>query len=168
VVHSLSSTDDASLRHLDDLLQGRPTAPLQGEAWVSGDASGPVVGGNLCLLAATCGSRFQVDTCGAILVIEEVNEPAYRVDRMLTQLRSAGLFDEIVGVAVGKMTSCDAPGDASWSVDDFLQDQLCDLDVPVLVDLPIGHGAANRAFLVREQGQIRGSSLVLGRALPQA
>jgi len=167
VVHSLSSTDDTSLRHLDDLLQGRPTAPIPGEAWVSGDASGPVVGGNLCLLAATCGTPFQVDTSGAILVLEEVGEPAYRVDRMLTQLRSAGMLDEIVGVAVGRMTACNAPVDASWSVADFLREQLCHLGVPVLANLPIGHGAANRAFAVREQGRIRGSSLILGSAPSQ-
>lgn len=161
VVHSLPTTDEASIEWLDRLLQGAPLPPLPGEVWVEGRGEGPLVGGNLCMLAATCGTPFQVDTRGAILVIEEIGEAAYRVDRLLTQLRGAGLLDALAGVAVGELLGCDAPPGAGWAVTDVLRDHLLGLGVPVLTGLPIGHGPANRAFRVRGPGRIAAGALHL-------
>src|SRR5680860_277244 len=60
-----------------------------------GVAEGRLVGGNLSLITATLGTSYAVDTRGAILFLEEIGEPAYRVDRMLTQLRLAGALDGV-------------------------------------------------------------------------
>lgn len=146
VVHSLPITDEASRAHLFDLLDGRPTPALDGATWVQGEARGWLCGGNLCLLAATCGTRWQLDARGAILVLEEIGEAPYRVDRMLRQLVEAGVFQGVVGVAVGELVGCRPPEGADWTLADVVLDHLRPLGVPVVGDLPIGHGARNRAF----------------------
>lgn len=159
VVHSLPGTDEASLDALFDVLEGRPAPDWRGTPWVEGIAEGPVIGGNLCLLAATCGTPHQVDARGALLVLEEVGEHAYRVDRMLQQLVSAGVFDGVAGVLVGEMTGCAAPEGASWSIDDVLRDHLEPLGVPVLAGVPVGHGSRNHAFVWGRRASLLGDAL---------
>jgi muramoyltetrapeptide carboxypeptidase len=159
VVHSLPVTDRASQDHLFALLAGRPTAPLEGTQVVAGKATGPLVGGNLCLLAATCGTPHQVDCEGAILVLEDIGEPAYKLDRMLQQLVSAGALKGVVGVALGQFTDCPVPEDADYTIVDVLMDHLAPLGVPVLSDLPIGHGPANRAFPVGHEATLADGTL---------
>ncbi len=101
-------------------------------------AHGTLIGGNLCLLAATIGTVDMPNLTGAILLIEDVNEQPYKVDRMLTHLRRAGAFDSLAGVAVGQFTGCSD----GWgtTVVDVLLERLGGLGVPVLGGLPIGHG----------------------------
>ncbi|MFC4105581.1 S66 peptidase family protein [Micromonospora zhanjiangensis] len=103
-----------------------------------GVAEGPLLGGNLCLVTASIGTPDMPDLTGAILLLEEVAEPPYKVDRMIMQLRRAGLLDRIAGVALGQFTRC-ADG---WPVTvvDVLSELLGGLGVPVLGGLPIGHG----------------------------
>lgn len=146
VVHSLAVTDPGSLEHLFALLAGQAVPALRGESWIEGRASGPLIGGNLSLIAALCGTPWQLHARGAILVLEEIGEPAYRVDRLLQQLVSAGVFDDVAGVAVGELVDCRAPEGATYTLRDVLLDHLAPLGVPVVGGLPIGHGAANRAF----------------------
>lgn len=100
--------------------------------------SGTLLGGNLCLLASTIGTPDMPDLSGAILLLEEVTEPPYKVDRMLTHLRRAGALSGIVAVAVGQFTDC--ADDWPTTVVEVLMDRLGDLGVPVLGGLPIGHG----------------------------
>ncbi len=162
VIHSLPSHDDASLAWLRALLTGATREPLRGDTWVGGDATGPLVGGNLCMLASTCGTSSQLDATGCIVVLEDVGEPAYRIDRMLQQLASAGVFNGVAGVALGTFTGCAAPEGQGWDIDDVLRDHLSRLGVPVLAGLPIGHGAANHAFVVRSQGVLANGTLRIG------
>lgn len=105
---------------------------------VPGTATGPLLGGNLCLLTSSIGTPDMPDLSGAILLLEEVAEPPYKVDRMLTQLRRAGALDRLAGVALGQFTGC--ADDWPVTVCDVLADRLCDLGVPVLGGLPVGHG----------------------------
>jgi muramoyltetrapeptide carboxypeptidase len=105
---------------------------------VPGRATGPLLGGNLCLIAASAGTPDLPDLTGAVLLIEDVQEPPYKVDRMLTQLRRAGALDRLAGVAVGQFTDCADNWDTT--VVDVLTERLGDLGVPVLGGLPIGHG----------------------------
>jgi muramoyltetrapeptide carboxypeptidase len=99
---------------------------------------GPLLGGNLSLLTATVGTPDMPDLRGAVLLLEDVDEPPYKVDRMLLHLRRSGALAGVAGVAVGQFTNC---SDA-WSVDvaDVLAEHLSALGVPVLGGLPIGHG----------------------------
>ncbi|MEE6262180.1 S66 peptidase family protein [Plantactinospora sonchi] len=105
---------------------------------VPGTATGPLLGGNLCLLASSLGTPDMPDLTGAVLLIEDVAEPPYKVDRMLTHLRRAGVLARLAGVAVGQFTDCAD----SWavSVADVIAERLGDLGVPVLGGLPVGHG----------------------------
>lgn len=105
---------------------------------VPGRASGRLLGGNLCLVVASIGTVDLPDLTGAVLLLEEEQEPPYKIDRMLTQLRRAGVLAGLAAVAVGQFTDC-ADG---WPVDvaEVLTDRLGDLGVPVLGGLPIGHG----------------------------
>ncbi|SCG48468.1 S66 peptidase family protein [Micromonospora coxensis] len=105
---------------------------------VPGRAEGPLLGGNLCLITASIGTPDMPDLTGAVLLVEEVQEPPYKVDRMLTHLRRAGALDGIAGVAVGQFTECADGWDTT--VADVLTERLGDLGVPVLGGLPIGHG----------------------------
>ncbi|MEV0807194.1 LD-carboxypeptidase [Micromonospora sp. NPDC050200] len=105
---------------------------------VSGRAVGPLLGGNLCLIAASIGTPDLPDLTGAVLLVEEVQEPPYKVDRMLTHLRRAGVLDGVAGVAVGQFTDCADGWDTT--IVDVLTERLGDLGVPVLGGLPVGHG----------------------------
>ncbi|MER7167466.1 LD-carboxypeptidase [Micromonospora sp. NPDC000207] len=109
-----------------------------GPVRVPGRATGPLLGGNLCLLTATVGTPDLPDLTGAVLLIEDVQEPPYKVDRMVTQLRRCGALAEVAGVAVGQFTRCADGWDTT--VADVLAERLGDLGVPVLGGLPVGHG----------------------------
>jgi muramoyltetrapeptide carboxypeptidase len=102
---------------------------------VAGRAEGVLLGGNLTILAASAGTPHAPGPAGAVLLIEDVNEAPYRVDRALVQLGRAGLLTGLAGVAVGQFTGCGGP-----AVVDTLRDRLGRLGIPVLGGLPIGHG----------------------------
>ncbi|MBW6437443.1 LD-carboxypeptidase [Actinoplanes hulinensis] len=106
----------------------------------AGRAEGVLLGGNLTLLASTAGTRHRPDLSGAILLIEEVSEEPYRVDRSITQLKRAGWFDGLAGVAVGQFTDCEPRKYPEFTVEQVLAGHLLDLGIPVLGGLPIGHG----------------------------
>jgi muramoyltetrapeptide carboxypeptidase len=119
---------------------GAQTTPASrlGATGLPGIATGYLLGGNLSLLAATVGTRDFPDLAGAILLIEDVDEAPYRVDRMLTQLRRAGALAGLAGVAVGQFVRCTD----QWPTDvaEVIGERLGDLGMPVLGGLPIGHG----------------------------
>jgi muramoyltetrapeptide carboxypeptidase len=106
----------------------------------AGQARGRLVGGNLSLLAALTGTPYAPDLDGVILVLEDVNEDVYRIDRMLTQLRLSGLLRRCVGIAFGAFT--DMPGEPGENIRalDALFDEIAkELRVPAFAGAPIGH-----------------------------
>lgn len=155
VVHSLPVTEPGSVEHLMSLLSGEPPEPMHGEAWAPGTASGPLIGGNLSLLAALCGTRWQLSARGAILLVEEIGEAPYRVDRLLQQIADAGVLDGVAGVAFGEFEGCKPPEGASYTLEDVLREKVASLGVPVIGNLPVGHGARNRAFVWGSPASIR-------------
>jgi muramoyltetrapeptide carboxypeptidase len=109
-----------------------------------GVAHGRLAGGNLALMAALTGTPYLPDLTDAILVLEDVNEALYRVDRMLTQLRLAGALRGVAGIAFGHCTNCDADESSddtreSRTLDVVLREHADVLGVPCLVDIPLGH-----------------------------
>jgi muramoyltetrapeptide carboxypeptidase len=104
----------------------------------SGKASGILMGGNLALLAAACGTDNCLQARGCIVFIEDVSEPAYRVDRMFRQLIDSGAFVGVAGFAFGRFTEVPA-ADNDRAVNDVLREFADELDVPAVVDFPIGH-----------------------------
>jgi muramoyltetrapeptide carboxypeptidase len=109
-------------------------------AIVGGVATAPLVGGNLSLLAATIGTAVQLSPDGAILFFEEVGEPLYRIDRLLTQLRLSGTLDRVAGIFVGALSECpDAGANGLPTIPELLADRLGDLGIPVAYGFPFGH-----------------------------
>ena len=104
-----------------------------------GRATGPIVGGNLTLLAASMGTPWEIETAGRILLLEDVREELYRVDRMLTQLALGGKFDELAGVAFGTCNDCPRGSGPTFSLEEILGHHFAGLGVPVVSGLAFGH-----------------------------
>jgi muramoyltetrapeptide carboxypeptidase len=113
-----------------------------------GTASGRLSGGNLSILCSLIGTPYQPPFRGRILFLEDVDEPPYRVDRMLTHLLNAGVLQTVAGVAVGVCENCTDPKaktahEYRQSLDDVLKERLTQLKVPVVAGLPFGHTRFN-------------------------
>jgi muramoyltetrapeptide carboxypeptidase len=103
----------------------------------AGVAEGPLLGGNLSLVAALMGTPWAWNPQGAILFLEDVSEEPYRVDRYVTQLRLGGVLDAVAGVLLGSFTDEDYPLA-------LLKETFEGLGKPVLGGWPTGHGTPNR------------------------
>ncbi|TVT83784.1 LD-carboxypeptidase [Pseudomonas sp. H3(2019)] len=99
-----------------------------------GIARGRLLGGNLSMIAATLGTPFEIDADGIILFIEDVNEPLYRIDRLLTHLRLAGKLNKLRGVLVGDVAGVDSDALAQ-----LLKQTFEPLRIPVLAGWRSGH-----------------------------
>jgi muramoyltetrapeptide carboxypeptidase len=106
----------------------------------SGVARGRLVGGNLSVLTAMVGSRYLPDWRGAILFLEDDGEKIYRIDRMFTQLKLAGILDQVSGLVFGKCTHCE-PGEGygSLTLEEVLNDHVHPLSIPAWSGAMIGH-----------------------------
>jgi muramoyltetrapeptide carboxypeptidase len=105
---------------------------------VYGSAEGMLYGGCLSILCASLGTPYEIETSGTILFLEDLAEPAYRIDRMLMQLKLAGKFDGVRGVIFGEMLNC------ARNVQDYTLQQVVlrvvgDLGIPVAYGLKSGH-----------------------------
>ncbi len=100
--------------------------------------SGRLLGGNLAVLASLVGTPHLPDLAGTVLFLEDIGERPYRLDRMVTQLRLAGLLDRVAGIVLGTFTDC-APGKDGVTAEDAIAGCLTGLDVPVLTGVPTGH-----------------------------
>lgn len=121
--------------------QGQPCGVWSEARPVTGGrVSGRLAGGNLALLAALCGTPNALRAEGAIVILEDLNEAAYRVDRMLRQLEQSGALRGVVGLAVGQFTLVPADENPdALTIDELLSDLAHRLRVPCLANLPIGH-----------------------------
>jgi muramoyltetrapeptide carboxypeptidase len=108
----------------------------------AGRAQGPLIGGNLTVLHACLASGRLSLPKGCVLLLEDVGETSYRLDRMLTGLIQSGSLDSVAGVVVGMLSDCSA---GKWAVpaEDVVRERLATLRVPVATELPVGHGRRN-------------------------
>jgi len=105
-----------------------------------GTAEGPLAGGNLTLLQCLIGSSYFPDLDGALLVLEDVNEDLYRIDRMLAHLRMVGALAQLHGVIAGRFTGLKRHmNDGALGVDEVLAHYFGPLNIPVAYGLPVGH-----------------------------
>ena len=148
--------DAAGLVALVAMLGGATPAPLEGSAGHGGFAEGPLVGGNLTTLVASLGTPWEIETEGAILVVEEVGERPYRIDRMLQQLLAAGKLGRIAGLGVGHLVDCEPARSDSPPALDVILEVALGLGVPVVTGLPTGHAAPNLPWPVGAPGVIDG------------
>jgi muramoyltetrapeptide carboxypeptidase len=114
-----------------------------------GSAEGLLLGGNLEVFSRLLGTPYLPDLDGAILFLEEVGERPYRVDRLLTHLGLAGVWDRVAAVVLGDLVGCEEPADsrvASPTAQAVVKERLGRLGVPVALGAPVGHGSRNVAL----------------------
>lgn len=105
----------------------------------SGKATGILKGGNIATISHLLGTQFQPDFKNSVLFLEDTGEPAYKIDRMLTQMKMAGLFDHIRGVITGSFETCEN----GEYMEEILSEIFGKHDIPVLSGLDSGHGKVN-------------------------
>ncbi len=134
-----------SLDHLARLLSGesREIEIEAREVVRPGVSEGELVGGCLSVVVAMLGTPFAPRFDGRILFLEDTGEKAYRVDRMLVQLRQAGVLDRVAGVVFGAIRPFEGSEQERARIATFVADQTADLKCPVLFGIEAGHGTEN-------------------------
>ncbi|MEA5422944.1 S66 peptidase family protein [Synechococcus sp. CCY9202] len=158
-IHGGLHGDAGQWQRLVHLLRRQPVDPLQGQGWRSGITEGPLVVTNLTVATHLIGTAWLPDLRGRIVVFEDVGEAPYRVDRMLTQWRSAGLLAGVAGIGLGRFqwTPDDVmPGDLS--MEEVLRERLGDLGIPLVGRLPVGHGRPNLALPLGHRARLDGGA----------
>ena len=107
---------------------------------IPGSFRGRLTGGNLAVMASALGTPYAIETDGAVLFLEDVAEPRYKIDRFMTQLRLAGKLDKVAGVIVGDFTTDEGAG---VDCHDIIKATLEPLGIPCLTGLPAGHSLPN-------------------------
>jgi len=141
MVRGLSTISEESLEALLQILSGGEPLALgpEGTCHISGEVEGPLMGGNLSLLCHLVGTPFLPSLEGAILFIEDIGEPLYRIDRMLTHLALAGHLRGIAGLIGGEFINCGEPVE----IERLLMAAASSLNIPLLTGFPVGHGRNN-------------------------
>jgi muramoyltetrapeptide carboxypeptidase len=149
------------------LTEASAFAALAGEPLVSdplkpvraGDASGPLVGGCLSLLTTLVGTPHMPNLTGAILVIEDVHEQPYRIDRMLQQLQSAGHLDSLAALIFGRFSGCESTHSDDGDMADIAAEFATRLSVPIYGELPYGHGPGRVTLPIGANCEVRNHRL---------
>ena len=153
-----------STQHLHNVMFGQTTkitanhAPLNKKGTIMGE----LIGGNLAVMTAMCGTNYAFKYRDKILFIEEICEPAYKIERMLYQLKLSGAFKHLRGLIVGHMTDCPDDEKMGASLLQVIQSVCREIDGPICFNFPIGHEDENYAvvegamyrFVVNETGSI--------------
>lgn len=120
-----------------------------------GTAEGRLVGGNLTILANMIGTPTEVDTAGAILFIEDVDEYLYNIDRMLVHLKRAGSLDGLAALVLGSFTDLkDSDTPFGRTVEEMVMEHCADGTYPIVKDFPTGHARTNMTLPVGAQARI--------------
>jgi muramoyltetrapeptide carboxypeptidase len=136
-------TERTHARLLALLESDLPAEPLHGTATlVEGQAEGCLLGGNLSVLTRLLGTPFLPPLEGAILLLEDLAERPYRLDRMWTHLELAGVFCKVAGIVLGTFTGCEER-DANYTSLEVLRDLAAATGLPCAAGFPIGHGDVN-------------------------
>jgi muramoyltetrapeptide carboxypeptidase len=140
-------------------LEGLPLIPWELAPIRAGNASGPLVGGNLALVEAMAAAgRLRIPD-GAIVVLEDVTERPYRIDRMLTSLLLGGYLAKASAVVFGAFTQC-APGPDGITTEEVLRDRTSKLGIPIYENAPFGHANPNMAFPLGAPATLRNGELL--------
>ncbi len=143
MLNSLASTARQSRLALWKFMADGKLAPLAGTG-IGDDAcfEGKLIGGNLACLCHLIGTSFEPIWQDRILLLEDCNEPPYKLDRMLTHLELAGVFKKIGGLALGQFTGMEEE-DYGILLERIIRERASRFDFPVVWNLPCGHGRIN-------------------------
>jgi muramoyltetrapeptide carboxypeptidase len=165
VVKEFLKNQGKNLRSIFDLVRGDSLLRFDltnGEALKQGKGTGMLLGGNLSLISSLVGTPFLPSFKGAILFLEERDEPLYRIDRMLTHLRLSGIFDGIHGLVAGHFEEC---GDRN-ALNELLLDAVTNQNIPVMTGLPVGHGQENLTLPLGLEASLNTDQMALSLAEP--
>lgn len=139
--------ESEELSQLVQCLKGHATPHFSGLKTIhSGHAKGRLIGGNLSLIQAMIGTRWLPHFDGALLLVEEIGEPAYRIDRMLQSLALSGRAKGLRGIIFGDLSQC--RGLDERTTPELLQRWTQDFDCPVVMGLPCGHDQRNLPIIL--------------------
>jgi len=150
---------ERSAARLRTLLE-TPTSVWQepvSEVVAPGRASGRLVGGCLSSLVALLGTPYAIETEGRVLFLEDIAEPPYRIDRMLTQLRLAGKLDGVAAVILGSFADCRGR-DERDVVEAVFADVFANAPYPVVAGFPAGHRSENLTLALGVAVEVRGDA----------
>lgn len=119
-----------------------------------GMASGEVVGGNMAVIGGLIGTDFNPVKPGSILLMEDIAEPIYKVERILWQLRLAGIFDRLAGLIVGQFTDYRFPSADHQDMYQMIDRFIGDMGLPVAMDVPIGHIDGNYPIILNRRAHM--------------
>ncbi len=127
----------------------------KGDIFRGNDATGEISGGNLSLICSMLGTAAEAATKGKILIIEEVGERFYHIDRMLTSLKLSGRLSQLTALVVGGMTGIEEAS-IPWgkSIAETIMERVEEYEYPVFFNFPAGHIAENRAFYTGKMARI--------------
>lgn len=145
VLTQLARLDAPTHARLFELLESEsPAADLTGtETYVEGTAEGPLLGGNLAVLTRLLGTPFLAPLKGAVLLLEDIGERPYQLDRMWIHLELAGVFRQVHGIVLGEFAQCEEKN-AEYSSADVLRELAAATGLPCAAGFPIGHGTHNQ------------------------
>ena len=160
LITTLGAEPEWSKDRLKSILFGTSVPDIFGEAWGGGTAKGHLIVGNLTVMNHLIGTKHLPNFKESILIIEDIGESIYRIDRMLTQLRLAGILNQISGLGFGSFTGCDdnevVDKVESFRLDEILRERTHDLNIPIVSNLPIGHCLGNASLPIGSQALING------------
>jgi muramoyltetrapeptide carboxypeptidase len=147
MLSGLGIAHEQDISALFDLLEGRPwVAPAGLRTLFPGKAVGPLIGGNLTILAHLAGAAPAGFADGALLFLEDVDERPYRLDRCLVQLARSGILDGVAGIVMGEFFNC-CPGPDGVTARAAIEANLAPLGIPVVAGYPAAHGDRNYPFI---------------------
>jgi len=160
LVTTLAAEPTWSQERLRRLLLGETVPALQGIPWGGGIAEGPLLVANLTVATHLLGTPWCPDLAGAVLILEDVGEAPYRIDRMLTHWRLCGALQKLAAIGFGSFSDC-GEGDAAEQV---LQERTANLGIPRLTGLPVGHGNCNAVLPLGKIARLDGDKGLLSLA----
>lgn len=153
---------EESLRSLLNVLRDKPNEyhveghPLNRQ----GSANAIVVGGNLSILSSLIGTDLDIETAGKILLIEEVGEAVYSIDRMMWSLKRSGKLEKLKGLVVGGITGVkDSAVPFGKSAEEVISEAVKDFEFPVCFNFPSGHIDDNRAVVLGKEASLNVNEL---------
>lgn len=167
VVNQLSILSESDRQNLFAWLEGRTRkifSDLTSSFSDKGVIEGMLIGGNLALLAALAGSKFSPNYDDAILLLEDIGEAPYRIDRLLTQLRLSGAFNQLKAIILGEFIRCEGKWENPihhLDAKEVIDERLADLGIPLFWGASIGHGKVNKTVPLGKRVRIENNQLSL-------
>lgn len=140
--------EDIAVRYIKTVLAGQPLEyriPVRKHSSLNrkGEATGRLFGGNLSVFCSLLGTKYFSIPRGGILFIEDIGEAPYRVDRMIYQLKLAGIFGKISGLIVGQFTGYEEDNQMYSPLQESIRNAVSEYHFPLCFDFPVGHVKLN-------------------------